>query len=106
MFKNWNLVRILTLVGGAAISIVGLFVPPIAAVAVPIGTGLVGLAMKAPGTMTATDLENHGQAVAAAVVPAVIDAAVGAVGRSPAQIGTAVSVAAQNALADTVAPKR
>jgi hypothetical protein len=105
MFRNWNLLRILTLAGGAALAVVGLFVPPIAAVAVPIGTGMIGLAMKAPGTMTATDLANHGEAVAAAVVPAVVEAAVGASGRSPAQIGSIVATAAKGALADTAASK-
>jgi hypothetical protein len=105
MFKNWNLTRILTLVGGGLAIVAGIIFPVISPIATPIGAGLVGVAIKAPGTMTVTDLQNHGEAVAAAVVPAVVNAAVGAAGRTPAQIGTAVAVAARGALNDTATAK-
>jgi hypothetical protein len=105
MFKNWNLIRIGTLVGGALTIVAGIVFPVASAYTMPTGVGLVMLAIKSPGTFTAAQLQAHGEAVAAAVVPAVVDAAVGAAGRSPAQIGTAVAVAARGALADTATAK-
>jgi hypothetical protein len=105
MFKNWNLLRILTLVGGGLACAAGVVFPVASAFALPIGSGLVGLALKAPGTMTATDLQAHGEAVAGAVVPAVVNAAVSAAGRSPGQVGSLVATAAAGALAD-MGPKK
>jgi hypothetical protein len=105
MFKHWNLTRILTFLGGAAMVAVGFVVPVLAPYAAPVGAGLVGLAIKAPGTVTQADVIAHGEAVAAQVVPAVIDAAISGVGRSPAQIGVLVTTAARAALNALPTPK-
>jgi hypothetical protein len=47
--SGWNWLRLATAVAGGAAIVVGCFVPAAAAVLVPLGTGLVGVAVKTPG---------------------------------------------------------
>jgi hypothetical protein len=74
MFKNWSWKRWGIAALGAVTVAVGFVFPPAAAFAGPIGAGLVGLAIKTPGDVSGDVLKAHGEAIANAVVPAVVEA--------------------------------
>jgi hypothetical protein len=46
---SWNWLRLITAVAGAAAVVASVLIPPAAAVLLPIGTGLAGLALSPPG---------------------------------------------------------
>jgi hypothetical protein len=73
--------------------------PPAATILAPLGTGLVGLAIKTPGDVTKAQLLEHGENVAAAVAPAVLGA-LQTPGLSRGEMGLAVQDAAAQALAN------
>jgi hypothetical protein len=108
MFKGWNLTRFLTLLAGGLVA--GASAIPVLAPAapylVPVGVGLIGTAIKAPGTVTRADLAAHGETVAAAVTSRVV-AAVTAPGPKDAKtLGIVAATAAASALANLQPPPR
>lgn len=99
MFRNWNWTRIMTGAVGILTLVGGLVFPPLAAVTTPIGAGIVGLALKAPGTFTATDLAGHAHSVASAAAGAAVQSLAAGGGLDIKQMGKVASDAAARALA-------
>lgn len=60
--RKW--LKALTYVAAAAAGLVGFFVPVAAPVAIPLATGLAGLATRFPGDPSVADLEAVAQAAA------------------------------------------
>lgn len=52
--KNWNWLRLATLASGVGCIALSIVIPTASAALLPAGTGLIGLALNAPGTKRRT----------------------------------------------------
>lgn len=101
---NWSWLRIGTLAAGVIAAAASFVFPPVAAVTAPVGAGLIGLALKAPGTLN----KDHAVAIGCQVADAAVNAAVAGAGagKSGPVLGQSVAKAAGAALAQALPPKR
>jgi len=85
--------------------IAAIFVPPAAPALFILGPSLLGYAMKAPGTFSGKQLAEHGQKVAEAIVPDILETVAAHAGKPAATVAKVAGEAAAAAAAKVLQTK-